>query len=145
MQVLLHLIECGRLAPSEFVELCALQMRRQEPIGRLALRKRSLTIAQIFRVIEAQSNDDRPFGEIAVALGFLTRQRLRSLLEQQHKNRPTLQSLALEKGFVTERELVEARRAMRRKLISHEPSPSDTLAPKRIASPRRLQVTENLT
>jgi hypothetical protein len=110
MQALLYLVNCGKLSPSNFVEICVFQLRRQEFIGSIALRRRLLTIAQVFNIVDSQAMDDRLFGALAIAGGFLSHEQVTSLiLEQQHK-RHSLQSIALEMQLVTEEEWAIARR-----------------------------------
>jgi hypothetical protein len=120
MQVLVQLVNCGNLSASDFVDICATQLQRQEPIGRIALRRRFLTVGQVFRIVEMQTVDRRPFGELAISLGFLSRQIVQSLLFEQLQNRPSLQSVALEMGLVNEDDLSSAHRVVSLSRLSLE-------------------------
>ncbi len=120
MQVLVQLVNCGKLSASDFVDVCATQLQRQEPIGRIALRRRVLTVGQVFRIVEMQTVDHRPFGELAISLGFLSRQSLQSLLLEQLQNRPSLQTIAMELGLVNEDDLSSAHREVSLNRLSLE-------------------------
>ncbi len=114
MQLLLHLIETGKLTAAQFVELCAAQAERQETVGSIALRTNMLTIRQVSQILRVQSLEDARFGDIAVRMGFLTRQKLTTLLRLQQDYRPSLRDLAVEFGYVRVDALEAAQADLRR-------------------------------
>jgi hypothetical protein len=114
MQILLYLIETGKLTADQFVAVCSAQAKRQETIGSIALRTHILSTRQVEQILRVQSLEDASFGEIAVRLGLLSRQKLTSLLRLQQDYRPRLQDLAVEFGYLCSDDLNDARSSLRR-------------------------------
>lgn len=85
--------------------ICSL-VNQQKRLGRIALEKRYLTVAQVMDVLAEQAaSPSRKFGELAISLGYLTEDKLKQLLGEQALVSQSLSDLLLELGYVSEKEL----------------------------------------
>jgi hypothetical protein len=98
----IYLVNKDLAAPDDIVQALDRQRELQAPLGTLALRRRYLTMKQVFTTLNLQAQTGRRFGDIAVDLGFLTRDQLQELLIMQALERPKLGHLLVEMGVFDE-------------------------------------------
>jgi hypothetical protein len=79
-----YLVERGVINTDQFYQALKAQLASRPQLGTLAVKRRLLTMGQVFEVLEAQS--DRPlerFGDLAVEMGFITSDNVALLLREQ--------------------------------------------------------------
>ena len=69
----ISLVRRGIVTADDFVRALEMQIERRQPIGRICLEQKRLTMNQLFLVLAEGTGQKLPFGEIAIQLGFLTR------------------------------------------------------------------------
>lgn len=107
------LVNEGVITRDEFFEVSALQAVRTDPIGKVALKERYLTISQVMTVLAEQATSGERFGEVAVRLEFLTNQALWRLLFLQMEQTPSFLELTVELGIFDEAKARDMARAFR--------------------------------
>lgn len=106
LEIVLLALEHGWASVRQLRE-AIFECRQQRPrIGELAISNRLLTISEVFRVLEHEATHGGLFGENAVSLGYFTEAQLYELLQQQSDKTPKVWQVLLEKGTLT-REQVE--------------------------------------
>lgn len=86
----------------EETALQALDKQRQvtQPIGRIALENRMLTMKQVFHILDEQADSPLRFGELAIALGYLNEEQVNDLLAIQKKKRPGMCQVLYNMGLL---------------------------------------------
>lgn len=100
LEFALFLVKYGIVTSDQFVAAVDEQIRRQPPIGSLAIRANLMTVRQVIAVLESQELQYRPFGQIAIDMGFLTVPQVERLLAVQVQSRPNIDQLLMEQGQI---------------------------------------------
>jgi hypothetical protein len=115
----LHLLKQSYVSIDQLIEAVKRHQLNRVPIGRLAIVKGRMTVAQVFQVLRTQADRDVPFGRLAVEMGFLTELELAHLLMVQSDETPSLSDILVEMGAI-DRELLDAeRQVFRREAIGN--------------------------
>jgi hypothetical protein len=79
-----YLVERGIINADEFYRAFKAQLASRPQLGMLAMRRRLLSVSQVFHVLGAQCDSPSElFGDLAVRLGFLTSNDVTELLREQ--------------------------------------------------------------
>ncbi len=105
-----HLIAQGVIDEEAALQAMDQQLQMTQPIGRLCLELRYLTMKQVFRILEEQAESELRFGEIAMELEYLQPQQLDKLLAIQKDRRPGLCDVLFNLGLVKKGVLQKERR-----------------------------------
>ena len=108
MQFEAFLVKEGLVSPEDIVKAMDRQRELAQPIGKIALSNRMLTVGQVFEILSRQADEDSKFGEAAVMLGFLTKPQVEALLRIQREVRPQIGALLIEMGAISSVALAEA-------------------------------------
>jgi hypothetical protein len=95
----------GVLSPDGLRTVQERHGRARIPIGQLAIQMGLLGVADVFRVLNAQTLTGTRFGETAVGMGLLTSAEVEGLLAEQTRTHPSIGSVLVELGLFTEEEL----------------------------------------
>lgn len=95
----------GVATAEQIVDALDQQMARTPQFGKLALGRKLLSIAQIWRILNHQADQGGRFGEIAIELGYLADEQVRELLAVQLESRPKLGEVLVELGVLPEEQL----------------------------------------
>jgi hypothetical protein len=93
-----YLYRRGLITAEQIVEASIRQGDCRIPLGRLALELKKLTVKQVAKVLEAQTEEGKRFGQLAVRLGFLTEQDVAYLLMVQNNRLPSLTKVLIGMG-----------------------------------------------
>jgi uncharacterized protein YaaQ len=110
-----YLYRRGLLSAEQIIEASIVQNDRRIPLGKLALECKKLTLKQVAKVLDAQTEEGKRFGQLAVQLGFLSEQDVAYLLMVQNDRLPSLTKVLIEMGALDQEsadiEFGNARRA----------------------------------
>ena len=95
-----YLYRRGLITAEQIVEASIQQGDCRIPLGRLALELKKLTVKQVAKVLEAQTEEGKRFGQLAVRLGFLSEQDVAYLLMVQNNRLPSLTKVLIEMGAI---------------------------------------------
>lgn len=109
----ISLVRKGIVTADDFVRALEMQIELRQPIGRICLEQKRLTMNQLFLVLAEGTGQKLPFGEIAIQLGFLTREDLAEMLLVQSERTPTLSECLVQAGALDGEELERERRLFR--------------------------------
>jgi hypothetical protein len=93
-----YLYRRGILTAEQIIEASIRQSDRRIPLGKLALECKKLTLKQVAKVLEAQTEEGKRFGQLAVQLGFLSDLDVAHLLMVQNDRLPSLTKVLIEMG-----------------------------------------------
>ena len=88
--ICLDAIDAGWATTDRLRQASAWRCERRPQIGKLAMLKKKLTVAQVFAILGQQAIDGGMFGKIATDMGLLSSGDLYELLEMQAQMTPTL-------------------------------------------------------
>ena len=97
----LTVLERGWANIDQLRRVNAWRLTQRPRIGKLALSKGKLTMAQVFSVLGAQSLNGQMFGETAIELGLLSQGEVYELLLVQADHTPSLASSLVQLGVIT--------------------------------------------
>jgi hypothetical protein len=109
-----YLYRCGLVTAEQVVEASIRQSDERIPLGRLALETKKLTVKDIAKILQAQTEGEQRFGKVAVRLGLLTERDVADLLMIQNDRLPSMGDVLVEMG-ATDRETMEAESVLARK------------------------------
>lgn len=97
----IFLVNEGEIDCEAFFRVSAERSQRTDPIGKIALAERMMTMKQVMHVLAEQEEKQNRFGETAIQLEYLTREDLWRLIYLQSEQRPEFLSCAIELGILT--------------------------------------------
>ena len=111
MEFCLFLVRRGYVTAEQAIEVFEQQVRRREPIGRLALKGGVITVRQVVKILESQAlaHPRQRFGDTGVALGFMTDDQVQELLRKQYQLIPQVEELLVDQGTLSYDEVEQAR------------------------------------
>lgn len=95
-----YLYRRGFVTAEQIVEASIVQNDRRIPLGKLALETKKMSVKQVAKVLNAQTEEGKRFGQLAVQLGFLTDQDVAYLLMVQNDRLPSLMKVLIEMGAI---------------------------------------------
>jgi hypothetical protein len=103
MQFGIYLVRRGFISPDQFVDAVERQLRSRPLIGQIALQAGVCSVAQVSRILRAQtqSKNHESFGTTAVRLGCLDRAQLAQLLGAQQERQSPLADVLVEMGALS--------------------------------------------
>ncbi|MBI5638772.1 MAG: hybrid sensor histidine kinase/response regulator [Nitrospinae bacterium] len=96
------LVHKGVLSAEEVDRVLLLQRKIAIPLGKLALERSLLTLADIFQIRGQQRKTDSKFGDIAIKLNLLKPRQVDSLVELQKAIKPFVGELLVREGVLGE-------------------------------------------
>ena len=112
----MHLVEQGVIDDNAALQALDQQRQMTQPIGRLALDLKYLTMKQVFQILADQVDSQMKFGELAITLGYLDNTQLNELLRLQKDQRPGLCDVLFSMGLVKKGVLQKERRSFLRSM-----------------------------
>ncbi len=100
------LVDKGVLSSDEVDKVLLLQRKIAIPLGKLALERSLLTLADIFQIRGQQRKTDSKFGDIAIKLNLLKPRQVDSLVDLQKSIKPFVGELLVREGILTEDRLL---------------------------------------
>ena len=89
----LYLLSRGVVTEEQLLDAFDRQADALQPIGKIALKMRKLTVGQVMKILEAQVDNPRFFGELAVDLDLPDLADVNELLEIQCSSRASLEEV----------------------------------------------------
>jgi len=102
------LVRQGLVTPLAVIKAMDRQRELSQPIGKIALTQRMLSMRQVFEILDHQADRPLKFGELAIELGHLTQAQVDLLLKIQREARRDIGSLLVEMGAVADSVMVKA-------------------------------------
>lgn len=100
-EIAIEALAVGAVSLDDLRASLAERARMRPLIGELAVKRRKLSIAQVFRVLEHQASNGGMFGGLAVELGFMSEADLGELLYIQATYTPSLIDILLTNSCLT--------------------------------------------
>lgn|GEM_PF-392663 len=115
-----YLCSKGIISDNQIIEARALQLRKNQKIGVLAINKGFLTDEQVERILIIQESTLQKFGELAIELGFMGEEQLKQLLMEQEDSYLFFGEALVRMGVLSEDEMfVHLKEFNEMKLRSH--------------------------
>ena len=110
-----YLMRRDVITADQLVEALEEQLKRQPPLGQLAIEEGVLTVREVVEVLQLQAKlASTRFGDAAMQLGVLTREQVADLLMQQTDRIPPLTDIVAELGFTNDQTLADELACYRR-------------------------------
>ena len=111
VETTIAVLEAGWASRSEIADAVAARRALRPPIGELLLKRRKLTMRQVFQILEEQATSGKLFGRIAIEMGFATETDINEILQLQNSLSPSLLQMLLSREILTPEQAksVEAR------------------------------------
>lgn len=101
MRFCLFLVDEGAITEAQCVHVLRLVCQRTPPLGRLIVKTKILTMAQLRSLIERQSQQGGALGHLAMAEGLLSADQVAQLVDLQRAETPDPKTILADLGYVT--------------------------------------------
>lgn len=97
----MYLVDQKAITPEQFTNAIRARLEDKVPLGQLALRRRKLSLSQVFEILRVQSGKPAPFGKLAMECGYLSEPQLAELLYYQSENERSITRLLIQQGAIS--------------------------------------------
>lgn len=101
VEVALAVLETGLITKEQLRKCLDIRRKSRPPIGKLAVLSRTLSMGQVFRILEHQADSSKPFGRVAIDLGFMNETQLGNLLHNQADSTAPLTEVLVTEDLIT--------------------------------------------
>ena len=109
-------LSAGWASLEEISDAVAARRSQRPMIGELLMKRRKLTVQQVFAVLAEEATSSKLFGQIAVEMGFVTASDVGEMLYQQTLMCPPLWQVLVSRGVITSSQAESIRATTRDRL-----------------------------